>query len=155
VRARYLCAHCYFLGTPAKSLRGSPALELVLWLCLAFPGAAYAWWRSRGSTLLCRRCGGMRVVPEMSAEASSVMAAHPELPDQSLGTVLVLWRTFWAVPLVSGIGIVALFAVATVAPTVGAQVWFNWLIYVVAAPIVGHSLWSTVHVVRFWNRRRR
>jgi len=147
VNPRYLCQDCHFLGAPAKTLRGSPALELVLWLCFVLPGAAYAWWRSRGVILLCGRCGSVRVLPEFSGEASSAIGTRAELPDQTLGKAVVFWRTLWAVPLISGVGIVVVFLLSAVAPTVRNQVWFEWLFYVVAAPIVGHGLWSTVHLV--------
>ena len=52
--ARYICEGCSFAAKPRKALRGSPSLELVLWLALLVPGAIYAWWRYRGARLVCR-----------------------------------------------------------------------------------------------------
>ena len=105
--------------------------------------------------LQCARCGGSQVAPEFSAQAGSVLATRPELPDESLGKAVLFWRTFSAVPLASGVGIVGLFALSAVAPTVRAQPWFEWLFYLVAAPIVGHALWPTVHLVAWVVRKFR
>ena len=65
--ARYICEGCSFAAKPRKALRGSPSLELVLWLALLVPGAIYAWWRYRGARLVRRVCGDGDIVREDEA----------------------------------------------------------------------------------------
>jgi hypothetical protein len=150
---RYLCHDCHFLGQPVRNLRGSPAVELILWLLFVIPGAVYAWWRIKGMTPLCNRCGSPRVVPEFSVEANLVIAAHAELPTQGLGPRVWLWRAFWITPFASGVAIVLLFLLSTLFQSLRDRSWFYWIVVVAAAPIVGHSLWSAVHIVLWFKAK--
>ena len=69
------CPGCGIVGTPRKSVRGSFAIEVVLWLCFIVPGLIYSLWRATGGRqTACRACGNAGVIPLESPIAKKRMA---------------------------------------------------------------------------------
>jgi hypothetical protein len=145
--ARYLCQACGFLGRPTKELRGSPALELILWLALVVPGAIYAWWRSRVVRWRCARCGSALVVPEDSPAARQRLASMPAAPVETLPRLERASRVAAAIPLAGGVGVVFLFGLSIAFPGVREQPWLGVAAYAVAIAILGRPLWTAVRWV--------
>jgi hypothetical protein len=146
-RARYICERCGFVGTPRTELRGSPALELVLWLLLVVPGAIYAWWRHRGARRVCRRCGEADVVTEDSPKGMTLRGAGLIAPEQPVDRIEQASRVVSVIPIASGVLIVAVFVVSATFPAVREQRWFFAVAMLAAAPIVGHSFLLALHLL--------
>lgn len=51
-----LCTNCGFQGKPKTIIKGSWAIELVLWLLFLLPGLIYTMWRSRSAFKGCPEC---------------------------------------------------------------------------------------------------
>ena len=58
-----VCRKCHHTGEQLLDSRGSTALEVVLWLCLFFPGLLYSRWRDRAVRSVCAQCGSEDVIP--------------------------------------------------------------------------------------------
>ena len=61
------CTSCGTTGAPKKHTPGSSWIELVLWLCMLFPGLIYSLWRLMARRNVCASCGGVQLVPSDSA----------------------------------------------------------------------------------------
>ena len=146
-RVRHICERCGYVGKPRKELRGSPALELVLWLLLLVPGAVYAWWRHRGARRVCRRCGETDVVPENSPRGMTLRGAGRIAPEQPVDRIEQASRAVSLIPLGGGLLIVAVFAVSFAFPAVREQRWFFAVVMLAAIAVFGHSFWSGLHLL--------
>jgi len=51
-----LCTNCGYKGKPKKIMPGSPAIELILWLCFIIPGLIYSAWRGHRRYKGCPKC---------------------------------------------------------------------------------------------------
>lgn len=51
-----LCTNCGYQGKPKTIMKGSWAIELVLWLFFLLPGLIYTMWRSRSAFKGCPEC---------------------------------------------------------------------------------------------------
>lgn len=59
----YICPECGHIGHGARRIRGSAAIERLLWYTLLVPGPFYSWWRRTGKRVACPGCGGENLVP--------------------------------------------------------------------------------------------
>ena len=140
-----LCPACWLLAAPAKRLRGSPALELVLWLLLLLPGALYAWWRHWHSYRVCSQCGSESVLAENSPEAAMLLASQPNAPLTSLPAIERVSRFVGAVPFAGGVGFVLAFALSLLFPGVRDDWWFWLLAWAAVIALVLHPVWTVIH----------
>ena len=146
-RARYICERCGCVGKPRRELRGSPALELVLWLLLVVPGALYAWWRHSGARPVCRRCGDADVVREDSPRGMTLRGAGHVALEEPFDAVEQASRVVRVIPLAGGVLIVALFALSIAFPDVRTQRWFAAVFVLAAVAIFGHQFWSGLYLL--------
>ena len=66
------CIRCHYRGTPKMKMKGSWAIELILWICFIIPGLIYSTWRGSSRTQACPECGAMEMIPETSPRAMQV-----------------------------------------------------------------------------------
>ncbi len=52
----YICQDCGYMGRANVKLRGSGAVEKLLWCLLIIPGPFYTYWRRTGSQVECAGC---------------------------------------------------------------------------------------------------
>jgi len=143
---RYICTTCQYVGRPARELRGSGALELILLLFGVLPGIAYGIWRHRGPILLCPRCHH-HVVPVESPEGLALLASRPNLPSDGFSDLEQAARIVRAFPLMGGVGFVALMVASIAFPGIREQPWLIWLVYAIALLILAHSVWLAIHLL--------
>ncbi len=74
-----VCSQCGTMG--GGKVRGSWALELILWLCFLVPGIMYTQWRSSGPRA-CRACGNTTLVPANSPVGQQMLLQHGNVPQQ-------------------------------------------------------------------------
>jgi len=54
----YKCTLCnHEFEKPMKITKGSIVIEIILWLCLLFPGVIYSLWRVTSRYKACPKCG--------------------------------------------------------------------------------------------------
>lgn len=70
-----LCMTCQSVGQPKTITRGSFWIEILLWLCMLFPGVIYTIWRLTSRYNGCRTCGGTALVPMNSPAAQKMLGA--------------------------------------------------------------------------------
>lgn len=58
-----ICSNCGFTGQAKKVTKGSTMIELVLWLCIIFPGLIYSLWRLSSRHLACPQCSATNMLP--------------------------------------------------------------------------------------------
>ena len=58
-----ICTACGYVGTPKKLMKGSIAVEFLLWLLLIIPGLIYTTWRSSSQYKACPKCKGTSMIP--------------------------------------------------------------------------------------------
>lgn len=63
-----VCTNCGHIGYAKNAVKGSLALEVILWLFFIIPGLVYSLWRSTSSAryLACSVCGQKTLVPANS-----------------------------------------------------------------------------------------
>lgn len=71
------CPRCHFRGAPLWKVRGTFALELLLYLFFVLPGIAYTIWRLSNKYTVCPECGEANMVPVTSPIAKRVSRAEP------------------------------------------------------------------------------
>lgn len=54
---RMICPSCGTTGQPGEKVKGSIAIEIVLWLCFIIPGLIYSIWRLTSKYQACPACG--------------------------------------------------------------------------------------------------
>lgn len=54
--ATYICTHCGWEGETKRQLRGSKAVEVLIWSVLLLPGPLYSFWRRTGRSKECPHC---------------------------------------------------------------------------------------------------
>jgi len=67
------CNECGYTGTTVKSMRGSLAVEFVLWLFFAIPGLIYSLWRRSTRKQACSNCKSRSVIPASSPKAKAAV----------------------------------------------------------------------------------
>jgi hypothetical protein len=73
----FVCASCYSRVPRAqRQMRGSLALEIILWLCGILPGLIYSIARAWSSKRVCPVCGHADLLPEKSPRAKQLLAAQ-------------------------------------------------------------------------------
>ena len=70
------CPSCGHVGPGRSRMRGSLALELLLYLFLIVPGLIYSLWRHSSKAPICELCGLPGVIPADSPRARAVLG-HP------------------------------------------------------------------------------
>jgi RNA polymerase subunit RPABC4/transcription elongation factor Spt4 len=68
------CANCGTIGTPKTRTKGSFLIEVVLWLCMIFPGIIYSLWRLTSRDKVCPNCGATNMIPVDSPAARAALA---------------------------------------------------------------------------------
>lgn len=63
------CVRCHYRGKPKMKMKGSPGIELILWICFIIPGLIYTTWRSSSRTQACPECWSMEMIPVTSPRA--------------------------------------------------------------------------------------
>ena len=63
------CDSCGYVGKSKFKVKGSPVVEIFLWLCFIVPGVIYSLWRSTSGYRVCRMCGGVLLLPLDSPKA--------------------------------------------------------------------------------------
>lgn len=56
------CPNCKYEGAGKYGVKGSFAIELILWLCFIVPGLIYSIWRLTTKGMRCPQCGFEYVV---------------------------------------------------------------------------------------------
>lgn len=64
-----LCLKCLHTGVPRVHTKGSFAMEVLLWACLAIPGVVYSLWRVYSRADACIACGHEDLLPAESPRA--------------------------------------------------------------------------------------
>jgi hypothetical protein len=72
------CMTCGVDAKPARKIKGSMAVEIILWICFIVPGLIYSIWRSTSRFDACSACGSTQIVP-LTAPAA---ITHKEVNDQ-------------------------------------------------------------------------
>jgi hypothetical protein len=151
--ARCVCMRCKAVDRVATVTRGSPALELALWL-LVVPGVIYSTWRLRGRVKVCALCGSYDVLPD---DAPLVLQTFPDLalprtkkPAVQMIRDVLVWLTLGA-----GVSVVLAFAVATAFPQARASNWLWALVVVAATLIAAHPIMGALHLFLHFLRSRR
>ena len=58
-----VCKACGHVGVPESRVRGSLAIEIILWLCLIIPGLIYSIWRMGSRFSACAKCASEDIIP--------------------------------------------------------------------------------------------
>ncbi len=143
---RYICTACQYVGRPAKELRGSGAVELILLLLGVFPGVAYGIWRHRGPIELCPRCRH-HVVPVEDPEGVALLASRPTNSSEGFSRLEHASRIVKAFPLAGGVTFVVLMVASITFPSIRQQPWLLWLVYAAALLILAHPVWLAIHLL--------
>ena len=61
-----VCPSCGTRGQPSSEVRGSFAIEIVLWLMFIIPGIIYSLWRVSTRTAVCPACKQPGMIPANS-----------------------------------------------------------------------------------------
>jgi len=99
---KQVCKDCGTVGEAKTVARGSMAIEIVLWLCLIFPGLIYSLWRLSSKHETCRACGSERLVPVETPAGQQLAAASGYAPEVRPADRLALsvqaarWGSLWA-----------------------------------------------------------
>lgn len=59
----YVCTQCGHVGRPKRITKGSFIIEVVLWLCMIFPGVIYSLWRLTSRYDACPACRQPTMIP--------------------------------------------------------------------------------------------
>jgi hypothetical protein len=73
---KYICANCGYLGEPKKIKRGSPIIEIFLWLFFIFPGLLYSLWRLITKVEACPKCKAPNMIPEDTPKGQELIAKY-------------------------------------------------------------------------------
>jgi hypothetical protein len=69
-RGDYYCTACGTVGRPVKGpVKGTFAMEALLWLLFCFPGVIYSFWRLFGRGKVCPACESPKIIPATSPKA--------------------------------------------------------------------------------------
>ena len=69
-----VCTSWGFVGVPRKTVKGSFAMELVLWLFFLLPGFLYSLWRLTTKHLACPKCKNATMIPVDSPMGKKLVA---------------------------------------------------------------------------------
>jgi len=67
------CPQCGHVGAARKQMRGSLAVELLLYFFFIVPGLVYSLWRASTKAPTCELCGQPGVIPADSPRARAVL----------------------------------------------------------------------------------
>lgn len=73
-KARF-CPRCHYRGRPLWKVRGTFAVELLLYFFFVLPGIAYSLWRLTNKYTVCPECGEANMVPVTSPAAQAALGA--------------------------------------------------------------------------------
>ncbi len=74
---RMLCTACNETAEPDTVIEGSDLVEMLGWLCLAFPGWLYCWWRHSVRLKVCAHCGSDSLIREARAAQARRLRTEP------------------------------------------------------------------------------
>jgi predicted RNA-binding Zn-ribbon protein involved in translation (DUF1610 family) len=74
----YICESCGHAGERKRKVRGSFAIELVLWCCFLLPGLIYTLWRQGNKHYVCPSCSGNMILCDSPRGMQLVKQLHPE-----------------------------------------------------------------------------
>jgi hypothetical protein len=141
----YVCLRCRAYRRPRRELRGSPALELVLWLAFVVPGLVYATWRHLGARHVCAVCGVV-LVDDEAPEARELAAsesrgiAHGLTKNQR-----VLVATEW-LSIGGGVGLVAVIGAGILFPGARESKLLGGVAVLGGITIFLHPLWTALRL---------
>ena len=75
---KYVCPNCGYVGKPKVKIKGSFAVELVLWLLFIVPGLIYSIWRYSGKYYSCPKCGYENMIPADSPRGRKLIREYSE-----------------------------------------------------------------------------
>lgn len=58
-----ICSSCGYTGPSVAKIKGSPILELFIWLFFILPGLIYSIWRGSTKNKVCPVCGNTNMIP--------------------------------------------------------------------------------------------
>ena len=76
--ADYACTNCRSRIIPRSGMRGSPVVEVLLWLCFFLPGLIYSLWRRSGPKLECPICSTPNPVPISTPVGRQIVGLNPQ-----------------------------------------------------------------------------
>jgi len=113
-----ICPTCGQLSFGRKKPKGSPWIEILLWLCFLVPGIIYTIWRCSGDIRVCPACESRGLIPANTPRGqvmvNEFLAAGQfmEVPERSIlgGVIDTLGKAVLAIViLIIVIGIVGVF----------------------------------------------
>jgi len=72
------CPQCGYRGKMVKKIRGSGAVELLLWFFFLVPGLIYSAWRGSNQYAACPKCGSRDVIPVESEKAKQAIESKQQ-----------------------------------------------------------------------------
>lgn len=73
----HICAQCGSQIQPVAAIKGSFAIELILWLCFLVPGLIYSLWRMNSRYYACPVCKSPAFIPLGTPAANAMLAQIP------------------------------------------------------------------------------
>ena len=70
------CTNCGSIGLPKKHTKGSFGIEVLLWICMIFPGLIYSMWRLTSKQMVCSSCESPSIMPASSPNAKAAIAGR-------------------------------------------------------------------------------
>lgn len=70
----FICTTCGHVGKTKRYVKGSLALEILLWLFLLVPGLIYSIWRSTTKERVCAKCKKNTLIPVDSPTGQKLLA---------------------------------------------------------------------------------
>ena len=80
-----ICSSCGYAGSPQKNVKGSIAIEIVLWLCFIIPGLIYSIWRLSSQNQICPKCKNQTMIPLDTPNGRKMLTEQGKNVDQAVG----------------------------------------------------------------------
>ncbi len=71
-----VCTMCGYRGNSKRMVKGSLAIEIVLWLFFIIPGLIYSLWRTSSKDKVCPQCKHTTMIPASSLLGQKLIAEH-------------------------------------------------------------------------------
>ena len=140
----YVCLACRAYRRPVRELRGSGALELILWLMFIVPGLVYAVWRSRVSRPTCSVCGAA-LLSEDAPEVQALMASSPAGLARTMTVAQRLRIASSILPPAGGVGMAAVLVLHILVPTVARSKVVTGAALLCGLLVLMHPVWHGLH----------
>lgn len=73
---KFVCTNCGFNGNPKTKIKGSFAIELILWLFFIVPGLIYSMWRLTTKEKVCPACGKNSMLPADTPRGQEILKKY-------------------------------------------------------------------------------